>query len=142
MKNRLFLTVILAITVGTVGVAANMGRGPNASLRVKFDERRDDVRSILGSAGHYVADASSADVTLAAAQQKCRYFTVDVEGIIKFDYTDDAGNTYTRVMIASPGVNHYLNITKVYRYYVGTTACTAQSYTDAGALIVGICVHF
>lgn len=139
MKYRL-LFVFLLISVPLT--YAGMGKGPSTTLRVKFDERRDDIRSILGSAGHYVANVTSGDATLSSAQLRSRYFTVDVEGIIKFDYTDDAGTTYTRVMIALPGVNHYLNITKVYQNYKSATACTAQSYSDAGLLVTGIALHY
>jgi hypothetical protein len=116
-----------------------MGPGPAVStIKVPFDARRDDIRSILGAAGHYIADCSSADVDVPAANQHCRYFECDTEGIIKFDYKDDAGDTHTVVMKAKEGVNHYPNVVKVYRYYTGTTSCTAQAYDASGSLITGI----
>lgn len=110
-----------------------------------FDPERNDIRTVLGAGKHAVVDVSEGTVALndadnASAMPKkgCRYFEVDVEGIIKFDYTDDNGFPCTRVMNALPGRNLYMNITRVYDTYNGSTPCAAQSYNDDGELITGI----
>ena len=100
-------------------------------------EDSNNVREIVGTGEHEVIDCSSDDA-VPARIDNCRYFMVDVEGIVKFDYKDNWGTTRTRVMNCLPGINQWRNIVKVYQYYVDTTSCTAQSYSDAGALVTGI----
>lgn len=119
-----------------------------------FGKERNDIRSILGAARHTIIDLSGAEdqtmidpsndpETASEPKKGCRYFEVDVEGIIAFDYTDDTGNTtYHRVMTALAGINHYGNITKVYATYDGSNACTAQVYGDDGALVVGVALCY
>lgn len=114
-----------------------------------FDLRRDRLRSILGAGKHRIVDLSGGTVTCAVPSnnestpmQGCRYFEVDTEGFIRFDYTDDQGNTNTRVMVAKKGINHYPNITRVYDTYNGVDACTCGVYTDAGGSVTGIALIY
>lgn len=105
-----------------------------------MSEERNQLKAYSGQQRHYVADSSSADVTLTGDNLKCRYAKVDVTGIIKVSYTtDNGGSEMTEVVNAVAGsIIQIPNITKVYRYYVGTTPCTAQVYTDAGSAVVGL----
>lgn len=115
------------------------GYGGTRDKKELFDKGlMDDLREFLGAAIHYEADSSTGDCTVPDDYKHCRYFECDTAGIIKFDYLTPAGNTATRVMIAQAGINHYRNITRVYRYYKDTTACTASIYNSAGASKVGI----
>jgi hypothetical protein len=80
-----------------------------------------------------VLDASGGDATPATIINS-RAFRVDVAGIIKITYTSDQGAVQTEVLYANAGQFYpYRNISKLFRYYVGTTAGTAKSYSAAGA---------
>ena len=80
-----------------------------------------------------VLDASSADAESPAGFLKCRAISVDTAGIIKVDYTDDGGVAVTEVMRILAGLPRPVrNVTKLYRYYVGTTAGTAKAFNSAG----------
>lgn len=64
----------------------------------------------------------------------CDAIGCDTDGIIKIDYVGHDGKTYTEVLKLLGGVPvRFKNVTKLYRYYVSTTAGTAKSYTAAGA---------
>jgi hypothetical protein len=103
------------------------------------DEEKNQIRFFSGQQNHKVCDSSSADVPLTGEDAKCRYAKVDVTGIIKVTYKSDGGADRTEVLVANAGEKILIpNITTVYRYYVDTTPCTAQVYTDAGALVVGL----
>ena len=109
--------------------------------RIKFASGPDLVKLMLGITATEVLDSSSADAT-AATITNGRAISVDADGIIKFDYVDDSGNTTTEVKQVTAGAIYpYRNVTKAYRYYVDTTACTAKAYTTAGALTVGLKIH-
>ena len=112
--------------------------GPRTAVRTSFNGARNDIRSILGSGGHYIIDCSSEDKEVPTAFQNHRYFEVDVEGVIKFTYIDDEGNEYTVVMTAIKGRNLYSRITDVFKEYADSTSCTAQVYNSSGALVTGI----
>ena len=100
---------------------------------------RNQLKAYSGQQKHYVANCSSGNVSLTGEDAKCRYAKVDVAGIIKVDYLSDNGNQRTEVLQVSQGeIIRIPNIYTVYRYYVGTTSCTSQVYTDAGALVTGI----
>lgn len=119
-----------------------------------FRQERNDIRSILGAARHTVVDVSAGAVQMVEPQNSytdpadaakpkkgCRYFEVDEAGTIKFDYTDDNGNTtMTRVMDAVQGINHYGNITQVYRYSddEDSVECTAKVRNENGDLVIGM----
>jgi hypothetical protein len=103
-------------------------------------EFRNDVREILGARGHEIANVTSADYV--PTNKNCRYFECSTAGIVKILYTDDYGSEKTRVLNAVQGINHYPNITRVYRYYTGTTAVTTKTYTDAGAEVTGIALIY
>jgi hypothetical protein len=118
-----------------------LGAGPGASeLSVKFDARRNDLRSIIGvMGGHYIANSTGDDVPIPAAYRNCRFAECDVSGLIKVDYLSDSGDTYTIVCnCVEGGIIRVARIQRVYRYYTGTTACTAQVYTSTGSLVTGI----
>lgn len=98
---------------------------------------------LVGTHDHEVVDASSADAT--PVMTNCREIYCDYDSaelgaaIAKVDYTTDSGETKTEVLTLFPGSPRNIrNVTKVYRYYAGTTQITAQSYTSAGTLVNGI----
>jgi hypothetical protein len=100
---------------------------------------REKLSAYSGQQYHYVADASSSDVTLSGNQLNCRYAKVDVTGIIKIDYKGDNDSTRTEVLIAVAGaIIQIPNITKVYQNYKAATACTAQVYGSDGLAVVGL----
>lgn len=120
-----------------------LGPGPKAArIRNRHDAQRDDIRSILGATGHRIIDLTNAvgDVTIETADLQCRWFEVDVGGVIKFTYQNDAGDDYTVVLQAIEGANdQYPNITRVFKTYnVGGTECDCQVYNAAGVLVNGI----
>jgi hypothetical protein len=107
-----------------------------------FPMLRNDVREIMGCMRHEILDAASADAV--PSNQCCRYAECDADGIVKIDYLDGTdGSTKTVVKaVTAGGVIHHPNITKVYRYYTGTTAITAQVYNSAGSLVNGLRLIF
>lgn len=97
------------------------------------------IRLLVGTAKHETVDCASADVT--PTMKNCRVIYADqAGGVVKVSYTDDSdGETYTEVIELQQGVLYPVrNVTKVFRYYVGTTACTAGAWGDAGAAVTGI----
>lgn len=108
--------------------------------RKEFHPRElNDIREILGAAGHEIVNAADGDAT--PAYEKSRYAEVDTDGIIKFDYKNlISGETLTFVGNVFSGTPiHYPNICKVYRYYKGTTACTATVFlTNGTAEVAGL----
>ena len=71
--------------------------------------------------------------------QNCRAISCDVAGIIKFGVRKSDGTESVTIMQMNAGVMYPIrNVMRIYRYYVGTTACTAQSYNEVGTLNVGI----
>ncbi len=108
---------------------------------------RNKLGAYSGQQKHIVANSSSADVDiendLGSEYLNCRYIKVDVTGIIAIDYRGDNGVLRHEVLVASVGADIKIpNVVKVYRYYVGTTSCTSQVYTDAGVAVVGIKLCF
>lgn len=103
---------------------------------------REDLREIFGCCRHELLDASSGDAT--PSNTCCRYAECDSDGIVKFDYLDGAdGSTKTVIkQVVAGSVIHNPNITKVYRYYTGTTAITAQTYNTSGSLVNGLRLVF
>lgn len=105
------------------------------------DINGDDLKRLtLGITNTEVVDTSSADAI--PAMDNCRAVSVDVDGVMKFDYIDDAGeNTTTEVKTMKAGVIYpYRRVSKVYRYYTGTTAVT-QVYASTGSLVNGLKLH-
>lgn len=108
---------------------------------------RNQLSMYSGQQNHYVVNVASADVDLTTVEEgkwlNCRYATVDTTGIIKYDYKGDNGKSRTEVKVAVAGtIIQVPNIVKVYRYYIETTSCTAEVYTDAGVSVVGIKLCF
>jgi hypothetical protein len=97
-----------------------------------------------GATDVFTVDCTSADQTQTSNAsfdqwQNCRAISCDVAGIIKIDLFDAGGNPQTVVMFMNAGEMYPIrNVIVVYRYYVGTTACTAQSYNSSGSLITGL----
>ena len=85
----------------------------------------------------YVLTATGTDSVPPVGYQKCDYFLVDCDGIVKVDYTDyDSTSAQTIVIQVYAGIPVMIqNVKKLYRYYVGTTAGTAKTYSAAGALV-------
>jgi len=103
---------------------------------------KEDIRELFGCARHEVLDAGSGDAS--PSNTCCRYAECDADGIVKFDYldaTDGSTKTVVKQVIAG-SIIHNPNITKVYRYYTGTTAITAQVYNAAGTLVNGLRLVF
>jgi hypothetical protein len=99
---------------------------------------RSTEAMVMGSDIHCECNVASGNATPSFTN--CRALYCDVSGIIKISYrSDDDGNTHTEVLYVNAGSPlPFRNIITVYQYYVGTTPCTAQIYTSAGALVVGI----
>jgi hypothetical protein len=77
--------------------------------------------------------------TVTPTMDNCRAIYADSEGIIKIGYLDASGTQKTEVMSLQAGSMYPIrNVNLVYGTYNGTNACTAQVYTDAGALVVGV----
>lgn len=113
----------------------------------KYTNNASEVRNRLFMYGpiqkHVVCNVTGGNYTVPAAEKYCRFIKCDSTGIFKVDYTDDKQMPRTWVGVLTAGENLYIpNVTLVYRYYVGTTAITAQTYTDAGVLVNGIRLCF
>lgn len=103
---------------------------------------KEDIRELYGCCRHEIIDASSGDAT--PSNTCCRYAECDADGIVKFDYLDSSdGSTKTVIkQVTAGGIIHNPNITKVYRYYTGSTAITAQVYNSSGTLVNGLRLVF
>ncbi len=98
-------------------------------------------RFLLGITETEVLNSASADAEPSTIKNS-RVVSVDNDGIVKFDFKNDAGETCTEVKYMAKGSwYHYRNVSKVYRYYKDTTAVTAQVYSAAGALVNGLKLH-
>jgi hypothetical protein len=85
------------------------------------------------------ADQNASNNSSMDGFQNCRAISCDSAGIIKLGLRDNNGTESIMVMNMVGGVIYPIrNVQKVYKYYVGTTACTAQTFTEAGVLVVGI----
>jgi len=88
-----------------------------------------------------VVSSASAD-GVPATINNSRLISVDTDGIVKFDFKDESGNVCTEVKYMAKGVwYHYRNVSKVYRYYTGTTAVTTTVYGTNGVAVVGLKLH-
>ena len=98
-------------------------------------------KMMLGLTKTEFLDSSSGDATPSTIEN-CRMISCDSDGIIKFDYQTEDGESCTEVKQVLAGTMYpYRNVSKVYRYYVSTTPCTAKAYTAAGVLTVGLKIH-
>jgi hypothetical protein len=103
------------------------------------------LRLLPGVTETEVCNSDAADVV--PTMKNCRAISVDSDGIIKIDYEDDSGGTTTtEVKTVKAGMFYqYRNVSKVYRYYTGTTKLTATVYQIAGdgsaSLVVGVKLH-
>jgi hypothetical protein len=108
--------------------------------RKEFHPREmNDTREMLGAAGHEIVNCTSGDAV--PTNLFARYAEVDTDGIIKFDYINAIdGKVFTLVIqVYSSVIIHYPNISKVYQYYTGSTACTATVFlTDGSAQVTGL----
>jgi len=104
-----------------------------------MNNERNQLKAYSYQQRHLVCNCTEDNVVLTGEDAKCRYAKIDTAGIIKVDYQSDNDVSRTEVLSVSAGeVVKIPNITKVYRYYVGTTACTTKVYTDAGLLVTGL----
>ena len=93
------------------------------------------IRMTMGWNEYELLDASSADATPTSIDN-CRAIVADSAGIVKIDYVSDDNGTMTEVKYLAAGQHvPCRNVSKLYRYYVGTTAGTAKSYNSAGSEI-------
>lgn len=79
-----------------------------------------------------ILDASGANVS--ATKKDSRFVWVAEAGIAKIDYTNDGGTTTTEVLQLQAGWNPLSHVTKLYRYYTGSTPGTVKAYIDDGTL--------
>jgi hypothetical protein len=94
-------------------------------------------RLMVGTMQHEVVDVTSADVVPAITNCRCIY--ADVGGIVKISYVAPQGDTMTEVIALNDATFYPVrNVTKVFRYYTGTTATTCKAYSAAGAQVNGI----
>lgn len=122
-------------------MGGGLGPGPRAEkIKVRHDPARNDIRSILGAAGHYVVDLTGGPVTIPAAYRQCRWYEVDVGGPVRFTYNNDAGEPFTINLQAIEGANdQYPDISYVYSTLGdNSTPCSCQVYNDSGVLVNGI----
>jgi hypothetical protein len=97
-------------------------------------------KMMLGYCHTEVVNSTSADAT--PTHLHCRAISVDTDGVTKFDTTDEAGTVTTEVKNLKAGtLIPARNVTKVYRYYVGTTAVTTV-YNSSGSLVNGLKLHW
>jgi hypothetical protein len=95
----------------------------------------------LGITETEVLNSSAADAEPATVKNS-RAVSVDSDGIVKFSYKRDDGTETTEVKYMAKGVwYHYRNVTKVFRYYTGTTAITTTVYGTDGVAVNGLKVH-
>jgi hypothetical protein len=88
-----------------------------------------------------VVSSASAD-GVPATIQNSRLVSVDSDGIVKFDFKNDNGVVCTEVKYMAKGVwYHYRNVSKVYRYYTGTSAVTTTVYGTDGVAVAGLKLH-
>jgi hypothetical protein len=88
-----------------------------------------------------VINAASAD-SVPGTIMNSRAVSVDSDGIVKFDFKNDDGDTCSEVKYMAKGTwYHYRNVSKVYRYYKDTTAATATVYGTNGIAVVGLKLH-
>lgn len=98
------------------------------------------LRLIVGTTEHEVVDVSTADKAPTIQNGKVVY--CDSDGIVKIDYVNDDGTAGSEVIYLVAGVFYQIrNVTRVYRFYRGTTAATAQVYNSDGNLVAGIKVR-
>jgi len=91
-----------------------------------------DTKFLNASSGDTLAPATDN----ASIWTNCRGISADVGGIVKIDHTNTDGSTITEVLVLVSGIIRPVrNVTKLYRYYTGTTAGTAKSYDSGGNLI-------
>lgn len=89
----------------------------------------------LGYCNTTILDASSADASASATWTNCRAISVDSSGVVKIAYLNVSGDTITEVKkLVEGGIYPIRNVVKLFRYYTGTTAGTARSYSTAGVL--------
>jgi hypothetical protein len=85
---------------------------------------------VMGYQEYEILDASSGDATPSTIEN-CRAIKVDGAGIIRIDYIKKDGETVTEIMQINAGQPPMpvRNVTKLHRYYTGTTAGTATCYS-------------
>lgn len=105
-----------------------------------FAIMNDESRRVAGAGDHEVIDLSSALAMIVPEKiLNCRYFMVDVDGIIKFQYETNDFKLADRVMQVTAGKEYpWRNIKGVYPEYATGVDCTCQVYTDEGELVTGI----
>ena len=98
---------------------------------------------VLGYNDTEILTGTSADVTVADTFNNCRAISADTAGIVKVDYINNLGLEITEVLYLNAGILRPLrNVTKLYRYYTGTTGGTAESYgTDGVSIVNGLKLH-
>jgi hypothetical protein len=99
------------------------------------------ARFLPGITQTEVVNAASGNAAPATILNS-RLVSVDTDGVVKFDFKDDQGNTCTEVKYMAKGTwYHYRNVSNVYRYYTGTTAITTTVYGTNGVAVAGLKVH-
>jgi hypothetical protein len=104
------------------------------------------VRSTMPYGEVQAINTASGDVSISSAEGttdifNCRGISVDTTGIVKIDYSNDGngGLVSTEVLVLEAGVVYPIrNVTKIYRYYTGSTPCTATVYDSTGSATQGL----
>ena len=107
------------------------------------------ARISMEGAAKYIPGITETEVVTSASAdaepstiKNSRLVSVDSDGIVKFDFKNEAGNVCTEVKYMAKGVwYHYRNVSKVYRYYKGTTAVTTTVYNSSGNAVAGLKLH-
>lgn len=88
----------------------------------------------LGGLNRCEAINSSAGDASPATVKACRAISCDTGGIIKIQCRQATGGLSSSfVMVLTAGILYPIrDVSTVYRYYTGTTACTATVFPDAG----------
>ncbi len=69
-------------------------------------------------------------------------YRVDAAGIVKYDCIDTDGSVITKIeQVAASVWNNANRISKVYKYYTGTTTVTGKVYGSGGTLVEGIVIR-
>lgn len=93
------------------------------------------ARLTMGYNDTYFMNASSANASSPNTFLNCRAISTDSTGIVKIAYLTDFNDTTKEVKVLNGGqIYPVRNVVLLYRYYTGTTAGTAYSYTNGGVL--------
>ena len=130
--QKMLVVLAVGFVLGYSDIASDAGK------QIYKDNKA--ASEMIGYSDTYFLNASSADATPTISATytnwgNCRGISADSTGLVKIDYKNAKGETVTEVTMLVQGVIRPVrNVIKLYRYYTGTTAGTAKSYTSAGVV--------